>query len=114
MVRDDGHTAAGDECRPQRRQPQLELLELLIHHDAKRLKQAREVRRPRARAQCLADRVHKVVTRDERRVAPRRKVNPRSAVSSWWDDTPRSSRMRSGRNAATVPSTLADPNGPVE
>src|SRR5437879_10982023 len=70
MVRDDGHPAAGDECRPQRRQPQLELLELLIHHDAKRLKQAREVRRPRARAQCLADRVHEVVTRDERRVAP--------------------------------------------
>src|SRR5437660_4370151 len=46
MVRDDGHAAAGDERRPQRRQPQVELLELLIHDDAERLKQAREVRRP--------------------------------------------------------------------
>src|SRR6266513_3556926 len=70
MVRDDGHAAAGDERRPQRRQPQVELLELLIHDDAERLKQAREVRRPRARAQRLADRVHQVVARDERRVAP--------------------------------------------
>ena len=46
--------------------------------------------------------------------APGRKVKPRVSVSSWWDDTPKSSRMRSGRNVSIVPSTFAEPNGPVE
>src|ERR1041385_4594680 len=38
--RDHGEPAAGDERGPERRQRQVELLELLVHHDAQRLKQA--------------------------------------------------------------------------
>src|SRR5947209_9624570 len=61
VVGDHGEPAAGDERGPQRGQRQVELLELLVHHDAQRLEQAREVRGPGAGAQRFANRSDEIV-----------------------------------------------------
>src|SRR5213076_1532440 len=66
MVGDHRDPAARHERCSQRRKRQVELLELLVHHDPQRLEQPRELRRPGARPQRLADRVHEIVARRER------------------------------------------------
>ena len=67
VVGDHYHATAGHERRAERRQRELELLELLIHDDPQHLEQPREVGRARSRAAGLADRVHEIVARRERR-----------------------------------------------
>src|SRR5258705_676810 len=61
MIGDDAQPAAGDQRVAQRGQRRGEKLELLIHGDAERLEQAREIGRTRARAQDGADRIHEIV-----------------------------------------------------
>ena len=61
MIGDDAQPAAGDQRVAQGGQCRGEELELLIHGDAERLEQAREIGRTRAWAQDGADRIHEIV-----------------------------------------------------
>src|SRR2546427_7056471 len=54
VVGDHRHAAAGPERGAERRQREVELLELLVHDDPQRLEQPREVGRPRPRTARLA------------------------------------------------------------
>src|SRR5439155_15619462 len=87
VVGDHRHAAAGHERGAERRQGELELLELLVDDDAQRLKQPREVGRPRPRAPRLANRVHEIVAgREGGRGAPphdRHGGAPRWTPATW-------------------------------
>src|SRR5256886_587404 len=61
VVRDHREPAAGDERGPERRQREVELLELLVPDDTQRLEQACEVGGPRARTQRLANRPDQII-----------------------------------------------------
>src|SRR2546426_8197056 len=65
VVGDHRHAAAGQERGAERRQRELELLELLVHDDPQRLEQSREGRPPPSPAARLANRVHEIVARSK-------------------------------------------------
>src|SRR6266545_1241053 len=67
VIRDDAQPPAGLERVAQGRQRGAERFELAVDRDAQRLKQPREIGRPRARAQDGADRVHEVIADRKRR-----------------------------------------------
>src|SRR5438093_7169287 len=71
VIGDDAQPATRDERIAQRGQHSGKGIDLFVDSDAQRLKQAREIRRPRARAQNGADRVDEIVADAEgRRKAP--------------------------------------------
>src|SRR5438046_4775997 len=67
MVRDDAQPAARDERIAQRGQRGRKRIDLCVDRDAQRLKQPREIRRPRARSKHGADRVDEIVADAEGR-----------------------------------------------
>src|SRR5690349_23162226 len=83
MIRYHAQTTPRDQRIPEGGERGGELILLAVHRHPECLEEAGEVGRPRPRAQCLPNGVHKVVARHERAPLPPSHDAPAQATCSW-------------------------------